>query len=176
MLSFWHCSVSKVTLDLKPHDRLEAAGWCRWTDTTARGDPSHCRPQRCGETIRAVTRWWTKIVGLKGLQPFITAFVVAKGSKPGDTVDTHINRKTKCGIFLHHSEHLIEGDVLITGLCYHQLSSASISKTVVNYINCLLSGPWDTASELAPNTGISLLIQVGTRLCPAWSSWYSLHS
>lgn len=145
-------------------------------DTTGGGDLTHCRPQRCGEMIRAVTGWWTKIVGLKGLQAFITAAVVAKESKSGETDGTRTNRRTKSGIFLHRSEHLTEGDVLITEIHYHQVSSASISKTTVNYINCLLSGPWHTASELAPNTGIPVMIQVGTRLCPAWSSWYSLHS
>lgn len=54
--------------------------------------------------------------------------------------DTH-EQRNKCEIFPHHSEHLIEGDVLITRICYCQLSSASISKTTVTYINCLLSGP-----------------------------------
>lgn len=86
--------------------------------------------------IRAVAGWWTKIVGLKGLQPFITA-AVAEESKSGETVGTHTNRKKKSGIFLQHSEHLIEGGVLITGIRYCQLHSASISKTTVNYINCL---------------------------------------
>jgi len=43
---------------------------------------------------RAVTGRSIKTVGLKGFQPFITAAVVAKESKSGETVGTHANRKT----------------------------------------------------------------------------------
>lgn len=42
------------------------------------------------------------------------------------------------------------GDVLIAGICCHELRSASISNTTVIYTNCSLSAPWHPASELAP--------------------------
>lgn len=97
-------------------------------------------------------------------------------SESGETVGTHINRKTKCGIFLHHSEPLIEGGVLITNIRYHQLSSASISKTTVNYSNCYYLVHDILQLGLLPALQLSLLIQVEARLCPAWGSWYFLHS
>lgn len=175
VLSFWHCAASKLVLSVFLIDLKLQGDADGWTSQPG-GNLTHCRPQRGGEMIRAVTGWWTKIVGLQVLPAFITAAVVAKESKSGETVGTRTNRRTKSGIFLHRSEHLTEGDVLITGIRYHQGSSASISKATVNYINCLLSGPWHTATELAPNTRIPVVIQVGTRLCPAWSSWYSLLS